>query len=333
MEFSGIDGARVLLEFGGEDADMAAGLSPSIFVGPGDSGGAEGGADTAAGPSASVLAGFGDSGGNSNHSAILDLMGLEIRSADGVPEVSEVTGPEGLGPGVDPLASAETEVAIVSVDQPEEAMAPVLFTTTAMDNGIVTFNPTHTTFGAQDFSSSTVSSRSTVGSVRALTDSSGQSSYLGVSTTAVSSTPLVGPTAARMELSESFDPLLRPTVPLPVGRVQVNFSVVSEVGLPGGPSPVSSQSTAPPPDRILRNSTDVTDKVASKPVKKVRSRMPQLGPSSSSPPRTRSGTVRGEAEAPGLVIIGLRSSRSNESAGPGIGSEPGTDDGAENLLA
>ena len=331
MEFSGIDGARVLLELGGEDADMAVGLSPSIFVTPGGSDGVEGGADTAAGPSVSVLAGFGGSDGNSPHSAILDLMGLEIRSADGVPEVSEVTGTESLGPSVDPLASAETEVAIVSVDQPEEAMHPVLFTTTAMDNGIVTFNPTHTTFGAQDFSSSTVSSRSTVGSVRALTDSSGQSSYFGVSTTAVSSTPLVGPTAARMELSESFDPLLRPTVPLPVGRVQVNFSVVSEVGLPGGPSPVSSQGTTPPPDRILQDSTDVTDKVASRPVKKVRARQPRVGPSTGSPLRTRSGMVRGETEAPGgrLVIIGL----SNESAGPGIGSESDVGGGVEDLLA
>ena len=323
VELSGVDDTRVFPELDGGGVDVVAGFSPSVFVGSGNSSGRSS-ADTAVGPSVSALAGFADSGGPSHRPAILDLMGLEVSSVEGVPEVSGVPGSGNSGLGVDPLASVETEVAVISVDLPEEAMPPgrdVLFTTSAMDNGIVTFNPTRTTFGGHDSAISSVSSRSTLESVRVLTDSSGQSSYFGVSRTAVSSTPLVGPAATRVEMSESFGPSRLPTVPMPLGQAQVNFSVAS------------SRSPVPPPDRIMRNSTDVTDKVASKPVKKTRTRMPQLGPSSSSPPRTRAGTVRGEAEAPGLVIIGLRSSRSNESAGPGVGSEPRTDDGAEDLLA
>ena len=326
VELSGVEDARVFPELDGGGVDVMDDFNPSVFVGSGNSSGGSN-ADTAVGPSVSALAGFADSGGPSHRPAILDLMGLEVSSVEGVPEASGVPGSGNSGLGVDPLASVETEVAVVSVDLPEEAMPPggvvppILFTTSAMDNGIVTFNPTRTTFGGHDSAISSVSSRSTLESVRVLTDSSGQSSYFGVSRTAVSSTPLVGPAATRVEMLESGPPRL-PAVAMPLGQARVNFS------------DASSRSPIPPPDRIMRNSTDVTNKVASKPVKKTRARMlQQLGPSSSSPPKTRAGTVRGEAEPPGLVIIGLRSSRSNESAGPGIGSEPGTDDGAEDLLA
>ena len=311
-EFSdvdGLDGVHALLQFDG--SDTATGPSPSSLTSSG--GGIEESTGTAAGPSAPGQAGFEGSGCVADSSALSDLTGLVIDPV--------VTGSGGLGLNVNPFASIETEqeVAVVSVDQPEEVRVPILFTTTFMD-----LDPTHATFRAEDFS------QGTVGSVRALTDSSGQSSsYLEVSTAAVSSTPLAGLTAARTGLSESSEPLLRPAVPMPVGRVKVNFSVVSEVGLSGGPSPVSSHGTTPPPDRIMRDSTDVTDRVASRPVKKVRARQPRIVPGTGSPLRTRAGTVRGDPGAPGgsLFVLGP----SDESAGPGI--EPGSDFGrAEDLL-
>ena len=310
MELSDAGGDHVSLEFDGADTGVAEG------------------------PSSSVLAGLGGSGGDPGHSAVLELEGLGIDSGA---DVTAVTETEGVEPNVDPLASAEVEheIAVVSVDSPEEEMASVLFTTTAMDNGIMTLEPTHTTFREQDFpSNSDISSRSVTGSVHALTDSSNHSSYLGVgsiSTTAISSTPLGGPAAARWGSPESLDPVLRPHVSLPVGRVQVNVSVVSEVGLPGGPSPgVSFSGVAMHPDRIHVASAYVTEKMASKPVKKNRARLPRVGPCTSPRTFTRSGMVRGEAG--GLsgrqVLIGPR----NESAGPGLGSESEVEGDMEDIL-
>ena len=310
-EFSGADadGAHSLLQLDGSDTATGPGSSSLTCSG----GGIEEGTGTAAGPSAPGQASFGGSGGVSDSSALSDLTGLVIDPV--------AIGSGGSGLNVNPFASIETEqeVAVVSVDQPEEVRVPICFTTTFME-----LDPTHATFRAEDFS------QGTVGSVRALSDSSGQSSsYLEVSTTAVSSTPLVGLTAARTGLSESSEPSLRPTASLPVGRVKVNFSVVSEVGLSGGPSPVASHGAAPHPDRIMRDSMDVTDQVASRPVKKVRARQPRIVPGTGSPLRTRAGTVRGDPGAPGgsLFVLGP----SDESAGPGI--EPGSNFcGAEDLL-